>query len=491
MPIFPGKLDCNRSHSRLHTMRIILLIGLCFGAAIARAQSVASPPQYPEIGWLTDSTYCNPYFGIRLNLPAGFRTERIYLPVQPNGRHMLLAMHLLQVDRSADIFLSAFEDNAPDSALRAARSRQQDARAASLTAHGPKQVHVHEHPLYRLNVTNLNGGSDAENNYYLAMRGWVLHFAIISSEQDLAAPISSAIEHLEFLDSVPHPCAPAPMSNQLADGNITNSARPMSFTDMPAAIAGNATSSVSPEAPRIYYGPSLPTALVESTLREAPGNSIPAGEFTRGVFSDPEVGVRFHLPRGWQPMSADDAYGVTELMRDPVSDPDAGDRRRALFRTCSRVLFSAADPATELVPEVHPAIAIAAMPQGCVPDLVLPARTDDFSGAEDFGNLLARSLGAFLLHHGNIQELTSGRTLFQLDGALPYQAPGELLTRRFSLRVTATTSGPWLIFIYSIAANPAAQRELESRIFLTSHANAHSAAEPAVSNGQEEQASGR
>ena len=83
--------------------------------------------------------------------------------------------------------------------------------------------------------------------------------------------------------------------------------------------------------------------------------------------------MRAVLPRGWQALPRDQADRVTELMRDPMDDPEVSDRRRALFRACSRVLFAAADPATELIPDMHPALVIVAMPQGCVPDMVPPA----------------------------------------------------------------------------------------------------------------------
>ena len=193
-------------------------------------------------------------------------------------------------------------------------------------------------------------------------------------------------------------------------------------------------------------------------------------------------------------------------MRDPAQDGESTDRRRALFRACSRVLFAAADPHTELtVPSsatrpptilyptasagdlsadplshLHPVLVIAAMPQGCVPDLVLPTTLEDHSASEEFATLLLRSLGAQLLERsyvyfaGEAESTTDPspqpsaasprRLIVRLDGTLPYQLPGERLARRLSLRVSATASGPWLIFVYSVAASSAAQREVESRI---------------------------
>ena len=180
------------------------------------------------------------------------------------------------------------------------------------------------------------------------------------------------------------------------------------------------------------------------------------------------------LPRGWQALPSDQADRVTELMRDPLDDPGVSDRRRALFRACSRVLFVAADPATELITDVHPALAIVAAPQGCVPDMAPPTALDDPAAAANFATVLVRTLGVPLLRRANPERRAEGSLTFNLDGTLPYQLPGEKLSRRLGLRVAATPSGPWLILVFSVTPTPALQRDLDAHITI-GLSEAHSA----------------
>jgi hypothetical protein len=445
---FPGKVDCTRisPHRRSRAAYIILFVTvlsvLCSGAL---EQSPDAPPQYPEVAWLGRSTYCNPYLGFSFALPAEFKTEPIYLPVQPPGRHMLIAMHLQRLDRPADLFVSAFEDNSDKPAHLAAKVRAQQAHRGGLTTTGPNSISVHRHQFYRLHIIG-DAGLGNESSYYFELRGYVVHIAIFSHEHDLAAGLESAMEHLEFVEPGGSACtAPAPA---------------------PAAMAS--PSHAAPAPARLYYGPALPTDLVESTVRESPGYSIPSGQFSHQTFTAPRLGVRVELPPGWQALPSHEAYRISELMRDPTADPGVTDRRRALFRACSRVVFTAADPKTEMTAEVHPGIAVVAMPQGCVPDLMLPSLPDDRPAFEDFATLMVRSLGVPLLGRGSSHGDSEGRVTFDLDGALPYQVPGEKLSRRLSLRVSAIASGRWLIFVYSVTPTPAAQRELESHVMIGS-----------------------
>ncbi len=425
----------------MHFLFLFLASFFCLcTSALAQSASPPAPGSYPELAWLGRSSYCNPYFGLRFALPRELKPEPIDLPVQSNGRHMLLAQHLRRLDRSAQIFISAFEDPSEDAARLAARAHLRQARAASVSASGPHALSAHRHPLYRLHSLSATNELGGETSYFFTLRGYVLHVAIFSQDDTLAAAIGSSIERLEFFDPAPSACAPSAAGRQ-----------------PPEAL------------PRLHYGPALPTALVESTLRERPGNSVPAGQFSHGTFTDSALGLRFELPPGWQPTPIEESYRVTELMRDPVADRESGDRRRALFRACSRVIFAAADPRTDLAPnlspsQMHPALAILAMPQGCVPDLVPPTTLEDRAASEEFATLLVRSLGVLLLQRGHIQERSAAGLTLRLDGVLSYQLPGEMLTRRLSLRLSATASGPWLIFVYSVADNLAAQRELESRI---------------------------
>jgi len=362
---------------------------------------------------------------------------------------MLLALRLWRLDRYADLFISAFADGSENPAHLAAKARVRMARDAGFPTNGPHGLSVDDHKFYRLNIFNDAPGPGNESSYFLAQRGYVLQMAIFSHADDLAASLRAALEHLEFLKRDQSTCtgsASASSPDTITPDVITNAAQP------------------APEPARLYYGPALPTGLVEATLRASPGKSVPLGEFSRGTFADAALGVRAVLPRGWQALPSDQADRVTELMRDPLDDPGVSDRRRALFRACSRVLFTAADPATEMITDVHPALAIVAMPQGCVPDMVPPTTLDDRAATADFATVLVRSLGVPLLRRASLQRRAEGSLTFNLDGTLPYQLPGEKLSRRLGLRVAATSSGPWLILVYSVTPTPALQRDLDAHI---------------------------
>ena len=472
MQMIPGKLDCTRSRLRRRNLSasiILLVIFLWILTTGLQAQSSATPehapqqsapPQYPEVAWLGPSSYCNPFFGFRLALPSEFKSDKIYLPVQqPQGGHVLLALYLQRLGRSAQLFVSAFQDSSENPAHLAAKARVKQAQHAGLNASGPREVSIHEHKFSRLDIIGDPQGIGVERSFYFAAHGYVIHFAIFSHQQELAGAVESAIlQRIQFADSAADSCAATPA---LASSPAAVAA---DLSSAPTASVPNAAAD-----PHTIYGPALPTALVDETLRQSPGLSIPSGEFSNSAFTDPALGVRFELLPRWQPLPAAEAYRVLELMRDPQDDPASSDRRRALFRACSRVLFAAADPSIEITAEVHPGLAIVAMPLGCVPDMMLPT-ADDHAGAEDFATIMARSLGLTLLAHGHVRANPQGRLVFHLDGTLPYRIPGEKLSRRLSLRVSAVSSGNWLLFVYTVAPTPAAEREFESRVAIASPA---------------------
>jgi hypothetical protein len=433
---FPGKDDCTRLRLPGGSLLRIALAAVV-SCALAQAQS-SLPPSYPEVARLGPSSYCNPYFGFRLSLPAELRSETMHMPVQQRDHHILLAWHLIKLDRNGDVLISAFSDRSSDPVRRAAKARIDEAHKHGLRASGPGTLRVNERELLTVHVVDQQiGGLGSESSFYFPSVGYVIHIAVLSHDPELIAALEKAIGHMDFMEPGAEAC------------RVT----------VPAAMA-------SPPAERIYYGPALPTDLVDATMQQSLGESVPAGQFSDGVFNDPALGIQIALPLGWQSLAAGDANRITELMRDPLTDPESWDRRRALFRSCARPLFAAYDPGRELMPEVHPSFAIVALPRGCVPDLAPPEHLEDTAVMQEFADVLVRSTGALLLRRAKVRGDPSGHIVFHLDGTLPYNRPGERLSRRLSLRVSTTASGPWLLLVYSVTEAPAAQRELESRIVI-------------------------
>jgi hypothetical protein len=436
MQTMPGKLDCTRSRSFLcSAFRRIHEFVTFFCLLCAPALAQPATPKYPEVAWLGSSGYCNPYFGFRLQLPPALKFRPMYLPVEQPGRHMLLALEVQRLDRFAELYLSSFSDSMSSPSHLAAKTRVRQARANGRSTTGPSQFLVQGHQFQRLQIAGDPLGKGDESSYYFDLRGHVLHVAIFSHQPELASALASAVEHMEFVESCSADSHPPQSSDEGSD-------------------------------PRLYYGPALPTDLVDSTLLQAPGRTVPPGEFSHGTFSDPALGVRFTMPPGWKPIPADEADNLTALMRDPLADRESSDRRRALFRACSRVIVAASDSATELTTGLHPALAIAAMPQGCVPDLQFPRSAADRVAAEEFATIMLRSAGVPLLSRIRVHASPGGRVIADFDGMLPYQSPGERLARRLSLRLSVSASGPWLIFVYSVAGSPAELRDIDSSVLL-------------------------
>ena len=224
---------------------------------------------YPEIAWLGRSTYCNPYFGFRLALPRDLKAEPMHLPVQPSGRHMLLALHLQHLDRSADLFLSAFQDGAEDSARRAAKSRIQQARSAGLSASGPHKLNQHQRTFFRIHILSRTGDPGDESSYYFTQRGYVLHAAVFSEDETLDAAVGSAIERLRFFGPAPSACMPTAAPAASVSAYPPSMAAPASVTA--SAAPPGVPAALSPLMQRrVCIRPALPTQLVESLLREQP-----------------------------------------------------------------------------------------------------------------------------------------------------------------------------------------------------------------------------
>jgi hypothetical protein len=425
MQKYPGKLDCTRiGHCRCTRGAQILLLVLAF-AAPSRAQAVP----YPEIARLGSSSYCNPFFGFRMAMPSEMRLARYHLPVQPPGKHLLLAVSLSRLDRAADFYISAFEDRSPEAAHMAARVRLRQLYRAGANATAPAPLLIAGHKLFRVHAEG-DAATGDESSYYLDARGWVVRFEIHAQQHGLEPDIAAAIEHLSFFD--------------------------------PAAPAAECTSDP------VYYGPALPTALVEETIERHPGERVPAGEFLRGTFQAPALGLQVQIPQRWRLLTREESEKLPELLAEPQPN-----RRHELLRACSRVLFGAIDPLVEPVSGVHPSLEAMAMPRGCVPDLVPPAPDAGREGATDFADVLLQSLGFKLSEQWRVHAAPGA---YGLDGFLPYHVPEEALARRLHLRVSVLPAGEHLLLFYSVTTSQIEQRSLEAGISVAAGAGTPSEA---------------
>lgn len=435
----PAKVDCTRIPRVSCTGRrgILVLALVWFAVELAAAQAPpgvahpappqnvpesapamrADPAKYPEIGRLQEGSYCNPFFGFRISLPLGLKLRRLHLPVQPASRHMLLALRYSHLDRPAEMYVTAFPDATPGAARLAAAAHRQELQQKGASGGELSEITVGGRMLQRLRAA-INARDGNELNFYLESRGWVVRFEIHTLDRELEAALAAQVDRVEFAgkDGVESFCADGPL----------------------------------------YYGPALPTELVAERIAQPPQRTVPEGEFQERTFTAPYLGLRVMLPERWQVLSPAERERLPELLAEPEKN-----RRHELLRACSRVLFGAYDPLVEPVSGVHPALAVSAMPLGCVPGLIPPSPSAAPEILYDFGHALLDGLGLGAAGEWKMRPASGSYSLY---GAIPYRVPGEAMARRLTVRVSAAVRGEHLLLFYAVTTSPAGQRELDNHI---------------------------
>jgi hypothetical protein len=95
---------------------------------------------------------------------------------------MLLALHIECLDRSADLFISAFEDSSENPSRLAARSRVQQAHRAGFIAAGPNPLPAHEHQFYRIHIAAGADGTAPLLRPRASHQAGRSHFVILSKQ---------------------------------------------------------------------------------------------------------------------------------------------------------------------------------------------------------------------------------------------------------------------------------------------------------------------
>jgi hypothetical protein len=166
-----------------------------------------------------------------------------------------------------------------------------------------------------------------------------------------------------------------------------------------------------------YAGPTVPTFRVETALHDEPGKTIPAGEFSDGVYRNAELGFKYALPPGWKPV-------VTEQL-DPPTEPTAL-REYRFLHACSATLLQAIPP-EQKISEANKgaAIVLRALDPNCLALHIANSLTDKRSADEvaasfeelrEFGQigsdeLISISGHLFMVFHGTISTVPRGAEL--------------------------------------------------------------------------------
>jgi len=411
---------------------------LCF-AATMQAQCPAidpdAPPKppspnatseelLPENGHLSNTTYTSDYFGFAFDLPIAAQGHLIMLPLMPERQHALLALGFENGSHSGTITITAME---PRPGLEAPTPQQQQQEFNNWAAAGsPQPGRALRYPIpdYMLRTTGRfyssvrHKGENYAALYSARIKNYNLKILVASNDQD-------------FLQKSKHAIAAAHFYCTQDDGTL-------------ATVDGKP---VKPEGDP-YMGPTVPTSLAAEAIRAKPAlENIPLGGVSGGLYRNPDLGLQYELPKGWDVSPA-------EANDDPPRDATAL-REHEFLHACSNTLLRIAQHASgDAAPQAtRPTIILRALDPSCLA-MRIPSSISDKNAVDNISASLE-----VLSEFGKIgsDELVSiSDHLFMVfHGTVASPAPNEELAQRLSQVIYATLHHK-VLFVWSLMAPTAA-----------------------------------
>src|SRR5664280_2298575 len=405
----PVTLGINRG---LNTFVFGLALLLCF-AATMQAQCPAidpdappTPPSpnatseelLPENGHLSNTTYTSDYFGFAFDLPIAAQGHLIMLPLMPERQHALLALGFENGSHSGTITITAME---PRPGLEAPTPQQQQQEFNNWAAAGsPQPGRTLRYPIpdYMLRTTG---------RFYSSVRHKGENYAALYSTRikNYNLKILVASNNQDFLQKSKHAIAAAHFYCTQDDGTLTTA------DGKPVKPEGDP-----------YTGPTVPTALAYEAVKAKPAlESIPPGGVSGAVYRNPDLGLQYQFPKGWDVFPA-------EANDDPPHDAIAL-REHEFLHACSKTLLRIAPPgpsgaAGQLA---RPTITLRALDPSCLVMRIPSSLTDknamdnvlaSLEVLSEFGEigsdeLVSISDHLFMVFHGTIASHASNDELSQ------------------------------------------------------------------------------
>jgi len=373
----------------------------------------------PENGHLSNTTYTSDYFGFAFDLPIAAQGHLLMLPLMPERQHALLALQFENASHAGTITITAIE---PRPGLEAPTPEQQQQEFNNWASSGSQPGRVLRYPVpdYMLRTTGRfyssvrHKGENYAALYWTRIKNYNLKILVASNDQDFLRKSKHAINAAHFY------CTQDDGTLTTADGKP-----------------------VKPEGDP-YTGPTVPTALAYEAVKAKPAlESIPPGGVSGAVYRNPDLGLQYQFPKGWDVFPA-------EANDDPPHDAIAL-REHEFLHACSKTLLRIAPPgpsgaAGQLA---RPTITLRALDPSCLVMRIPSSLTD--KNAMD--NVLA-SLEV-LSEFGEIgsDELVSiSDHLFMVfHGTIASHASNDELSQRWSQVIYATLHHK-VLFVWSLMA---------------------------------------
>ncbi|MFZ0793738.1 MAG: hypothetical protein WAM65_08210, partial [Candidatus Korobacteraceae bacterium] len=197
-----------------------------------------------------------------------------------------------------------------------------------------------------------------------------------------------------------------------------------------------------------YTGPTVPTFRVNAALRDQPGKNIPPGEIVDGIYRNPQAGLQYRLPRGWDVVAAD--------KNDPPPAQDESSLREYKFlHACSQTLLQIAPRLPLGVKEQQsgPSITLRALDPACLSMRTASSLTDKRAADEVAASL--EQTGEFGEIHSDELMAMRGHLFMIFHGTVATTQRGEDLGQRMSEAIFATRYNK-LLLMWTVAAPDAA-----------------------------------
>jgi hypothetical protein len=401
--------------TKLGPYRFVLGIALLLGCVTAmRAQCTSPvidpdvPPKppgahaaseevLPENGHLSNTTYTSDYFGFAFDLPIAASGHLIMLPLMPARQHALLALGFESASRSGTITITAMD---PRAGLETSTEEQQQREFNNWAASGsPQQGSTLRYPIpdYLLRTGHFyssvhHKGENYAALYWTRIKNYDLRILVASNDQD-------------FLRKSKHALATAHFYCTQDDGTLTT---------MDGKL-------VKPEGDP-YTGPTVPRSLADAAVKAKPAlENIPVGGVSGGVYRNPDLGLLYSVPKGWEVFPA-------EANDDAPRDATAL-REHEFLHACSKTLLRIAQQGNNDAthPTARPTIILRALDPSCLAMRIPSSLADknavdnvsaSFEVLSEFGEIASDELVSisdhlFMVFHGTVGSRASNDELAQ------------------------------------------------------------------------------
>lgn len=385
-------------------------------AAVERAAN--EEPLLPEAGYLSNNSYTSQFFGFSFDLPLSVQGHQILLPLMPEREHALLALQYEKDTHTGYMTVTAVDPH-PGMEVNTPEQQDQQLKDWARNAGSSGTGGLFTLPDYMLHTGHFyysvrHKGPNYAAQYWTYINNYAIKVVIGTNDK-------------EFLNKAKSVMAQARFYCPQDDGTLTTKDGKV----------------VKPEG-EPYTGPTVPTFRVNAAIRDQPARTIPLGGVSGGAYRNPDLGLQYDLPKGWDTVTA-------ESNNDPPLD-DTAMRESAFLHACSQTLLRLAPRSgDDLTPqEPKPMIVLRALDPNC-----LSLRTATRLGDKRANDEVAANLEE-LAEFGQIatDELVSisGHLFMVFHGTIAAPtAAGDDLASRMSQSIFATRYNK-LLLVWSLMA---------------------------------------